>query len=565
MCGLWGVWGDGSLPSGISDSMHHRGPDDKGIFHCPTSQERAIILGHNRLSIIDLSDAGHQPMYRNKLAIVFGGEIYNARELARAHFPGERWRGSSDTEVLLALWEKYQEGCLQLLDGMFAFAVWNADTRILTLARDRAGEKPVYWTHQAGIFAFASELRALKHVPDLDWSIDETAFGEYMALRYVPAPRSIIAGIHKLQPGHVLTFDGKAVTTRRWYAWEVRPQPDAMASQTHFRATVDATEAALIESMRGRLISDRPLGMFLSGGIDSSLVCAIARKLGTTPRTFSIGFEGDAKSEHQRAAKTAQQLGCEHHEHIFSISDFEEVASNIGSKMDEPNGDRSCVPTYLLSQAAGASVRVAISGDGGDELFGGYGRFLGLPSASGAVYYYDQLLPVAGIAWAPQEAEIAQSLFTHPGRAGIHALRQLDFNRYLTLVLAKMDRMSMQHSLEVRTPYLSPAVLEIARTLPTTYLHQGNVGKLVLRELAARYIDRELAALPKRGFGMPASVFEKNTSLILSQNMDAVKFVLNMPFVKNSPICNRILDMPQNINSIWAIIVFAQWARSMGL
>lgn len=545
MCGIWGT----NAPcyrGEILEAMYHRGPDGYG-----TATVDYWTIGHNRLAIIDTSRAGGQPMQRGPLTITYNGEIFNARELAKEHFPNEVWRGSSDTEVLLAMWEKYGTGCLPYLDGQFAFAVWDGSKQLLTLCRDRAGEKPLYWRHINGDFSFASELRPLTNFLFHTWEIDEIAFGEYMALRYVPAPRSIIKGIHKLQPGHYLTFDGKTVTERRWYAWEVRPQPDDAVSQQGFRDAVDATEAALIDSIRGRLISDRPLGMFLSGGIDSSLVCAIAAKrLNVTPKTFSIGFDGP-KSEHVRAAQTARMLGCEHHEHMFTTEDFENVGANIGAAMDEPNGDRSCVPSKLISSYCGESVRVAISGDGGDELFGGYSRYA-IPCSS-SEEYYSRHLPVAGIEWAPHQT--AASLFAHPNRHSIHALRQLDFERYLTLVLAKMDRMSMQHSLEVRTPYLSPALLDIARTLPTGYLMQGNMGKLVLRELAAKYIDRELAAAPKRGFGMPGSVFEANGKLVQEQWAQAVR----------NPTIARLTAgrlHSTNINTIWAVIVFAQWLDS---
>jgi asparagine synthase (glutamine-hydrolysing) len=311
-------------------------------------------------------------------------------------------------------------------------------------------------------------------------------------------------------------------------------------------------EYMLIDSIKSRLISDRPLGMFLSGGIDSSLVCAIASKvLKVTPKTFSIGFEGDDKSEHERARKTAELLGAEHHERIFGTAEFERVALSIGSRMDEPNGDRSCVPTFLLAEYARSEVVVALSGDGADELFGGYGRYFGPCDSTRS--YYDKLLCVGGYDWSPQDR--FDHLFQYPNRSTIHARRQLDFHGYLPCVLAKVDRMSMQHGLEVRTPYLSPDLLEIASQLPTEYLHKGNMGKLVLRELAAKYIDRELAGLPKVGFGMPRSVFDGNSGKIYNQLCDAGDIMRDLSFP-----CPKL--SPKNMNETWAIIVFAQWANS---
>jgi len=546
MCGIWGTNADMRFDDKVdlSVALSHRGPDARA-----DNLRGRFLLGFNRLAIQDPSPAGMQPMHRGALSMVFNGEIYNFKHLKESL--NVQWHSETDSEVLLALWDKYGESCLPMLDGMFAFAIYDARTQTLTLARDRAGEKPCYWIHQNGVFAFASELKALTHVPGLKWEIDPDAFNAYMMLRYVPAPMSIIKGVYKLEPGHVLTFDGTTVKTKRWYTWEVNPVTEV--SQSGFRTAVDIVEYMLIDSIKSRLISDRPLGMFLSGGIDSSLVCAIASKvLKVTPKTFSIGFEGDDKSEHERARKTAELLGAEHHERIFGTAEFERVALSIGEKMDEPNGDRSCVPTYLLSEFAAGSVTVALSGDGADELFGGYGRYFG--PCMGADEYYNSLLPVGGPAWCPSEAARFEHLFQYPNRSTIHARRQLDFHRYLTCVLAKVDRMSMQHSLEVRTPYLSPDLLQVASQLPTEYLHKGNMGKLVLRELAAKYIDRELAGLPKVGFGMPKSVFDGNSAAITEQfgcgAMQAVKYGYKLPQRRPS------------INEAWAVIVFAQWANS---
>lgn len=551
MCGLAGIIGPAEISApkigAVCGLMHHRGPDNFDSWFSPQFKDGTLAaLGHTRLAILDPSSAGHQPMTRGPLTIVFGGEIYNHRQL-REKLDGP-WKSGTDTESLLALWAKYGEACLPMLDGMFVFAIWDDRARHLTIARDRAGEKPLYWSHSKETFAFASELKALTHVPGLKWEIDPDAFNAYMMLRYVPAPMSIIKGIHKLEPGHILTFDGTSVKTKRWYTWEVNPVTEV--SQAGFRNAVDIVESLLIDSVKSRLISDRPLGMFLSGGIDSSLVCAIASKvLKVTPKTFSIGFEGD-KSEHERARKTADMLGADHHERIFSTADFERVALTMGATLDEPNGDRSCVPTSLLSATTReAGIVVALSGDGADELFGGYGRYFG--PCDSARSYYDKLLCVGGYEWAPEEADRFEHLFAYPNRSTIHARRQLDFHRYLPCVLSKVDRMSMQHSLEVRTPYLSPDLLSIAAQLPTEYLHKGNMGKLILRELAAKYIDRELAGLPKMGFGMPKSVFDMNSQSIMQQVREA------------TPLLNRFgWQRAQNINDLWAIIVFAQWANS---
>lgn len=536
MCGIAGVIG--ALPHfGMIKALTHRGPDGQGHKNVGTIGKPAHLL-HARLSIIDVSERGHQPMERGPLTITYNGELFNYREL-KEKLNGP-WESESDTEVLLALWEKHGEACLPMLDGQFAFAIYDQRDRSLTLARDRAGEKPLYHVYQGGVFAFASELKALTHVPGLKWEIDPEAFNLYMLLRFVPHPWSIIKGIQKLSPGHVLTFKDNEVTIKRWYSWEVEPRRHNV-SQADFIDTVAECEALLIDSVKKRLISDRPLGMFLSGGIDSSLTCAIASKaLGVQTKTFSIGFENDAKSEHERAEATARLLGCDHEVRIFTAEAFERVALSIGNQQDEPNGDRSCVPASLLSTTARESVVVALSGDGGDELFAGYGRY-GAPCGS-ASEYYARLLPVGGPEYAPAFVQSLESLFI--GREPLHALRQIDFNHYLPGVLAKMDRTSMQVGLEVRTPYLSPDILDFSRRLPTQYLMQSNMGKLVLRQLAAKYIDRDLASLPKVGFGMPKSAIGD----IEGPLSEAMKVVGPMG-----------VHSVKGLNEQWAIIVFAQW------
>lgn len=533
-------------------ALEHRGPDGAGHGLVGTIGQQGHLF-HTRLAIIDPSPAGMQPMVRGPLTMVYNGECYNHLEL-RSKLNGP-WKSTSDTETVLALWERHGEACLPMLDGMFALAVYDAESRTLTLARDRAGEKPCYYTYQNGTFAFASELRALTHVPGLSWEIDPEAFNLYMLLRFVPHPYSIIKGIHKLSPGHVLTFKDGEVKTKRWHSWEVDPRRNNI-SQTDFLDTVSECEALLIDSVKKRLISDRPLGMFLSGGIDSSLTCAIAAKaLGVQTKTFSIGFEGDPKSEHQRAKQTAELLGLDHHERIFSAGDFEQTALTMGESQDEPNGDRSCVPARLVSSCAREFVVVALSGDGADELFGGYSRYA--VHCGNAEEYYRRLLPVGGPEWAPGFVQSLESLFTH--RESIHALRQIDFNHYLPGVLAKMDRTSMQVGLEVRTPYLSPDLLDFSRRLPTQYLI-GNIGKLILRQLAAKYIDRELASLPKKGFGMPKSVFEGNSRTIIQACREASETIMNLDL--DPEIKTKVLQSNKSMNELWAIIVFGQWAKS---
>jgi asparagine synthase (glutamine-hydrolysing) len=381
--------------------------------------------------------------------------------------------------------------------------------------------------------------------------------------------------------------DGR-VEERRYYAFEV--ESDVEASQKGFLETCDRVEAAMVESLRRRLISDVPLGMFLSSGVDSTLVCALtARRLGVSPRTFTVGFEGDDNSEHLIARETARHLGTQHTEHVFTAADFDAVGRNIGALLDEPNGDRSCVPTYLLCKFAREQVTVALSGDGGDELFAGYDRYGHMAAtlaqtsnaAPSAVLntYYNQALPVFGYdaaaaalpeARAALEAELdlGQPLFQHPGRSVVDGLRQLDFGYYMPgAVLAKVDRMSMRSSLEVRTPFFHPDLLAESRRLPIEYCMKDKMKKLVLREIAARNLPKEISrsvALdqPKRGFGMPASVFLNNEAAVQQEMRRALDALAALRFFQERKAALQAMAgaAVRNINAAWAFIVFGQWA-----
>ena len=566
----------------MAEAMNYRGPDMDGYW---ASGDNLCHLGHKRLSIIDLSEGGRQPMLDDsgRYVIVFNGEIYNFQELrTKLTEAGVTFRSKSDTEVLLKGYIKFGPALFAQLDGMFALAIYDTAQRTMVLARDRAGEKPLYYRSEPGLFLFGSELHTLTKVPGLDWSMSASAVALYMLYRYVPAPQSILEGVRKLKPGCMLTIDAKGKTfERRYYAFEV--DPEAEATQDGFLKTCDRVEAAMIESLRRRLVSDVPLGMFLSSGIDSSLVCALAsKKLGVVPRTFTIGFEGDDGSEHAVARQIANHLGTQHSEHVFGASDFDSVGRTIGALLDEPNGDRSCVPTYLLSKFARSQVTVALSGDGGDELFGGYGRYEAmsrrfsntLDNPRAAISgYYGGALSVFGIdpihQALPETREMLESeldvpvpLFQHPGRDVVHGLRQMDFAYYMPgAVLAKVDRMSMRCGLETRTPFFHHGILGEAEKLPTQYCLNSKMAKLVLREIAGRYLPREIALLPKKGFGMPASVFLNNVKAVQAEMMKAVETLKATRFFSGRSKALDVMWKADGINATWAFIVLGQWAR----
>lgn len=571
----------------MTRALAHRGPDDSGAW---SDADNFCHLGHTRLSVLDLSAAGHQPMesHDGRYVISFNGEIYNFRALrAQLEKAGHRFHTGTDTEVLLAGFAQVGIEVFRVVDGMFAVAIYDRQTGRLTLARDRAGEKPLYYAASEGFFAFASELRALLCIEELPVALSESSLAQYFTLRYVPEPGSILDPVHKLEPGTLLQIDRDGRRhVERYYAFAIDPDQEVGAEQID--AYAGKVEQVLCEALVDRLNSDVPLGMFLSSGVDSALACALlAAKLKKPVKTFTVGFEGDPASEHEAAREIATRLGTEHHEYIFGAADFDRICDDIGGLLDEPNGDRSCVPTYLLSGFARRHVTVAISGDAGDELFGGYGRYPGIAAA------FDQnadMHPVAmvqayieqGLAVAPADTvraafpqgydaviafyERHAPAFMHLRRPALQGLRELDFRSYLPgAVLAKVDRMSMQHALEVRTPFLSPILLDLAARAGIGLCQAGNVQKLVLRRLLARYLPEAHAQAPKKGFGMPVSVFFNNRPRVESELAAAHRRLAETRFFAARPGALNALfrGVGGNINSIWAAIVLSRWVDTV--
>ena len=576
--------GASALVRTMCQLQSHRGPDMEGIWQ---SEDGRCTLGHRRLSIIDLSDAGRQPMTdrSGRYHITFNGEIYNYRVLKLdLEVEGARFRTNTDTEVLLEGFALHGYRILEKVDGMFAAAIYDNQTGETTLFRDRVGEKPLFYTQDKQQLIFGSELHAVASVTDEPAAINPLALGLYLTLRYVPPPHTMIEGINKLEPGLILVFDAEGTPVlRRYFSFE--PEPIYTYSQDDFEAKSKALERLLITSISKRLESDVPLGLFLSSGIDSSLVCALTtKKLGLTPKTFSIGFEGDNNSEHFIAEQIARHLGTEHQTFMLSPNELHRLGSDIGAMMDEPNGDRSCLPTLLLSREVRQHVTVALSGDGADELFGGYGRY-SLPIGPNPAHshpesalrdYFNKALPVFGVdlvdglfgGVANISGELLsqfRGIFIHTERAALHFWRMLDFYSYLPgAVLAKVDRMSMRHGLEVRTPFLEPQVMALAETMPQAYLEQGDERKIILRQILSQYLPRDITSLPKRGFGMPQSVFMNNAKMIHQMLGEAMESLKETRFFSEYAGLLQSIGQaaPGNINSAWAIIVLGQWVRS---
>ena len=558
----------------MTRALTHRGPDDEGIW---VDREAGIALGHRRLSIIDLSPAGHQPMLSGsgRYVLTYNGEIYNyedlRRELAEAgHRP--EWRGHSDTEVMLAGFDFWGiKATLKRAIGMFGIAVWDRQERALTLARDRLGEKPLYYGRQrpGGPFLFGSELKALLQHPEFDAEVDREALSLLLRYLAVPEPLSIYRGIAKLLPGTMLTVreGSEPVTDTYWSGAEVAQAGIANPIQLSTEAAADELEAVLDRAVGRQMVSDVPLGAFLSGGVDSSTVVAIMQKLSPRPvKTFTVGFVEEDYNEAPHAKAVARHLGTDHTELYVSPSQAMEVIPTLPTMHDEPFADSSQIPTHLISALARQHVTVALSGDGGDELFGGYERYRltaglwekiarvpkpmraaasmaltavpapawnrlsgWLPSSvrmqrlgeklhkgasmltsGSADELYDQMLSLwrdrtALVVGAP--ASVAQTLPLSPGLEGIAGAERMmaqDMLGYLSNdILAKVDRAAMAVSLETRVPFLDREVVEFAWRLPLDLKLRRGTTKWLLRQVLYRHVPRALIERPKMGFGIP--------------------------------------------------------------
>jgi asparagine synthase (glutamine-hydrolysing) len=599
MCGIAGLLSvNGILPAAqardelvrhMARVQAHRGPDDEGIWHDAAGR---CSLAHRRLSIIDTSKAGHQPMLddRGRWVISFNGEIYNFNEIrGELEASGVSFRGRTDTEVLLKAIATWGPAVLPRLDGMFAFAAFDCESGQLLLARDAFGEKPLYYAElpDHGL-AFASELQALESVPGLDLTVSADSVAELLMFQYVGAPRTIYQHVKKLPPGHWLVASpGHAPRIGRYF--EFKPGEAAFDTRT-IGELADELEDLLVRSLRRRLISDVPLGAFLSGGVDSSTVCALIRaRIGVPLKTYSVGFAGAQESEHHTARLFARHLGTEHHEKIVAPQ-ASEFLYRIGRLVDEPNADSSCLPTYLLCEFARRSVTVALSGDGGDEMFGGYGRYFhtiddadrfGRSSATGGwnagdAYYSDRILVsteehiaelFGGV--PPGAAEHLRRLresVSHPATPLICRLRRTDVDNYLPgAVLPKVDRMSMQHSLEVRTPFLNIELARFAERLPQGALYADKRGKRVLRELAYRYLPRELIDLPKQGFGIPMTRWAREDLLdVAAKLLESGQSLLRRSFGPEA--VGRFMRRQRrpggfSTYQVWALAMLESWLR----
>lgn len=580
MCGVTGFWlkrpvgaEEGCrLATRMSDAIAHRGPDGFGAWYVPSD---GVGLGHRRLSIIDLSEAGRQPMASasGRYTVSFNGEIFNFEDLRRRLDSAGRapaWRGHSDTEVMLAAFDAWGiQASVQQFIGMFAFAVWDAKDKVLTLGRDRLGIKPMYWARTAAGICFGSELKSLRLFPDFRTEIDRTVLAAYLQSYCIPSPHSIYRDAFRLKPGTLLEFRAdqsrEPVEVRYWSAAEIANRGLTNPFEGSEAEAVEHLDALLRDAVRLRMVSDVPIGAFLSGGIDSSTVVALMQAQARGPvHTFSIANELKAYDEGHAAQAVANHLQTNHTALTVTAREAVETIPLLPQMYDEPFADSSQIPTYLVSRLARRHVTVALSGDGGDELFGGYNRHvwsprlwsllraiprgarrrLGEAIAGVPPDRWDALwatlqpalprlrLPglkahkLASIMRLSSPDAIYETLSAHwqPGEgalvgnpeaavAGVEATPPTDVSgqmmfRDLVLylpddILTKVDRASMAVSLEARVPLLDHRVVEFAWTLPMRLKVRGNSGKWILRKVLERYVPGRLTAGAKMGFGVP--------------------------------------------------------------
>lgn len=597
------------LAAAMNETMVHRGPDDAGVW---VDAAGRCALAQRRLSIVDLSPLGRQPMVLEggEAALTFNGEIYNFLELRRRlESQGRRFASRCDAEVLLHLMADQHVDRLGALRGMYAFAVWNARQRSLLLARDPFGKKPLYLARGRGWFAFASELRALEVIDDLDCAIDPQALGDYLLLQYIHAPRTIYRGVEKLEPGCWLSLDAQGRQQRgRHFAWCAGDADPEVELASTYEGRLEQLDALLTSAVERRLISDVPLGAFLSGGIDSALVVSRMKRLGVHTKTYSVGFADSPESEHVQAREIAARLGCEHHD-IVLRPDAIELAPLIASRLDEPNGDSSCLPTYLLSEFTRRHVTVALSGDGGDEMFGGYGRYfdtladeeglrLEACDVSGPALQAPGRKPeVSHLYLGPrltifQESDLPRFLGEVPAatresiarwsrlldradRPLIHTMRSVDVQSYLPgAVLAKVDRMSMQHSLEVRCPLLDSEVARFAAALGADDLimrgrgENGRptfTGKRILKDLLSRELPREWVHRRKRGFGLPSNFWDGQALRVFAHDILAGSDTALADCLDHGEVKRWLIEQenPQcfSIYRLWPMLILELWLR----
>lgn len=603
MCGICGwidsQYVDRSILEKMTQELYHRGPNAQQIEIFGN-----VGLGHSRLSIIDLSQNANQPMHNEdkSLWLVYNGEFYNFRDYRDELIKnGHIFQSRTDTEVLLHLFEDEGIKCLEKVRGMFTFAFWDQKEKELVLARDRVGIKPLYYYFDGNNFIFASELKAILKHPGVPRQIDMDSLCVYFRLGYIPQEMSIFRDIRKLLPGHYLRLKNHTVRIERYWGLpqvEVERETDEDALADHLYTLLD-------ESVRLRLVSDVPLGIFLSGGIDSSIVASLAAQNSSAPiKTFSIGFDSEKYNELPYARRIANHIGSEHHELIVSIDEVD-VIEKLVVFFDEPFADSSAIPTYYVSKMAREFVIVSLTGDGGDELFGGYNwyswmllknKFDVVPLSLRKALSFMSSIPkndfrgqhfiksiglcefdafVERVGFFRQEElnsllkfgcdgyfDFYKEFYTASGRSLLERLTRTDFAFYLPDdILVKVDRASMAVALEARVPLLDHKICEFAFSLPDSVKIHGKIKKYLLKKIARKLLPRDFPLERKQGFSIPLSEWMR--SRLGDMFMDLIKSETPRLFLNGTYLENIFRDHKagrnNNANKLWSVLIFCLW------
>jgi asparagine synthase (glutamine-hydrolysing) len=625
MCGIYGYLSrrepvDSAILRRMGDTLVHRGPDDEGE-HIESPLGISIGLGHKRLSIVDLSTAARQPMANEDgtVWLICNGEIYNFRELrAELRDKGHVFRSGSDNETIVHLYEEMGVGCLERLKGMFAFALWDRSKNALFLARDRMGKKPLEYAIYDGGIAFASELKAVLQHPAVSRTIDLNSLNKYLALEYIPAPHSIFTSILKLEPGHYLWYQNGGCATHKYWDLPLSDYPIGYKTEEEY---AEELRAIIDRAVRTRLVADVPVAVFLSGGIDSSFVAASAAAAQKGIECFSIGFEEKSFDESHYAAEVANQLDLNLSQKMFTTAELLANLERLPDFLDEPVADASILPSYLLAKVASQRVKVALSGDGGDELFAGYPTY----QAHRLVTYYDSLpetmkqavkfvaarLPVShrdisadfklkqflrgagvsseirffiwmgGFTQAEKNALLTddfkaaltrdttyEDIFAYVRDSGLN--KDLERILYLSTklylqddILVKVDRAAMANGVEVRCPLLDQEVVEFACRLPMQYKLHGLTTKYLLKKAAANVLPEAIIRRKKKGFGIPVSKWlggELKDFMLdyLAERRVKRQGYFNYSYIKTL-IDDHLKKKADNRKLLWMLLMFQVW------
>lgn len=626
MCGICGFYSkkDETITNLIdmNKTLSHRGPDDHGEEIYNISTGYMVGFGHRRLAVMDLSVLGHQPMHSmdKRISVIFNGEIYNFKELKK-ELNDYIFRSECDTEVLIAAYLKWGISFVDKLNGMFAIALLDRDDNALYLVRDRIGKKPLYYCIDKGDLYFSSELKAIMENQFFIKEIDTKVIGRFLHKQYIAAPDTIFKNVYKLEQGTILKFIKGNVT--KWKYWDVVCKYHDLVDinkEAVFDETKERLENILLRSVKRRLIADVPVGAFLSGGYDSSLICAMAQKVsGGTLRTYSIGFFDEKINEAVYASQIADYLGTKHTEQYISEEEMLRLVEDIPYYYDEPFADASQIPTMLVSMLAKKDITVVLSGDGGDEFFSGYNIYSKLQEAQrldakGAILYYLRKCPILKQKYKSEKLpllwrmvsdernkeiktqtgvntyiDLIHNILIEDGKCCYYPTESkynvkewdicrmlLDMETYLPEdILCKVDRASMKYSLECRCPILDVEVMEYSYKIPQKFKNENGDQKKILKSIAHEYIPKELLARPKTGFRVPLNTWLQGP--LRKQLLDFIEGdflrrqgIFNVTntqsFIKNYlDVGDAGKDSGANYSKIiWPFFVFQQWYNLYG-